>query len=107
MWLAYLRFDFGNDTRIALVRCYNGEETELVVSTAKRTFGEALTEYATFYSGRTIHPKAVPNSSESLIGSTASFMQACGYSFVGDKWQQRGTATQSPGSGRDLSRLTV
>lgn len=94
MWLAYLRFDAGQEVRVALVRCENRDETEEVLRLAKG-FGTALTEYATFYSGRTIKPMHVPNFAEELIFTHASFVAACG---------REGARPQSPpGSPRQSS----
>lgn len=95
MWLSYLRFETGRDTRIALVQCSNKAETEEVLRVAKGLFGGALTEYATFYSGRTIRPMQVPNFAEDLIFSYASFLQACGVA-PGRTWQQNDPHPQHP-----------
>lgn len=95
MWLAYLRFDTARETRIAFVRCGNKGETDEALRVAKTVFGPALTEYATFYSGRTIHPKQVPNFPEDLIFSYEAFLRACGVT-PGQPGQEGGTRPQHP-----------
>jgi hypothetical protein len=95
MWLAYLRFDTARETRIALVRCDNKAETDEALRVAKGLFGPALTEYATFYAGRTIHPKQVPNFAEELIFTHESFLRACGVT-PGQPGPEGGTATRHP-----------
>src|SRR5687767_13872887 len=95
MWLAYIRFDTARQARIAFVRCGNKAETDEVLRVAKGMFGAALTEYATFYSGPTIHPKQVPNFPEDRIFSDEAFLRACGVA-PGQPGQEGGTCPQHP-----------
>jgi hypothetical protein len=78
MWLAYLRFDSRQDTRIAFVECANKAEAEEVKRVARKVFGRGLTEFVGFYSGRKIHAKTVPAFAEELIFSYDRFLKACG-----------------------------
>lgn len=98
LWLAYLRFDTDRDTRIAFVQCSNKAETEEVLQVAKALFGGLLAEYATFYSGRTIRPMQVPNFSEDLIFSYASFLQACRVKPGDSPQEPTSRPAQPPGS---------
>ena len=81
MWMAYFRFDTDKGTRNAFVLTANGAENQEVIGIAKRLFGPALTEYATFYAGRNIYPKEKPNFPERLIFDYRSFLEACGVPF--------------------------
>src|SRR5262249_42094974 len=55
------------------------------IRVAKELFGESFTEYATFYSGRTIRPRQLPNFPEQLIFSLGSFLRACGVPRAGPR----------------------
>ena len=98
MWLAYFRKGTDRDTRIAFIQCSNKAETEEVLQVAKALFGGFLTEYVTFCSGRTIRPMQVPNFSEDLIFSYASFLQACGVKPGESPQEPTSRPAQPPGS---------
>ncbi len=108
MWMAYLRFDTEKGTKNAFVLTANGAENQEILAVAKRLFGPALTEYATFYSGRTIYPKEEPNFPERLIFDYRSFLEACGVPFFCPGQQpEEAVSSQTPsppGSGPFLLR---
>lgn len=78
MWLAYLRFDSPDDTRIALVRCGSKAVYEEVLAVAKTFRDWELTEYAVFQAHDTIHARVVPNFAEELIYEAHEFLRRCG-----------------------------
>ena len=99
-WMLYLRFDTDNETRNALVFCGNKAEVREVLDVAKQLFAGALTEYASFYSGRGIRTMEAPNFPEELIFSSTSFLKACGVKPGQKDWQQQPRPAHPPGSPR-------
>jgi hypothetical protein len=99
MWMAYFRFDTDKGTRNAFVLTANNAENQEVIGIAKRLFGKALTEYATFYSGRNIYPREEPNFPERLIFDYRSFLEACGVPFYWPGQQPENAGTSPPSSG--------
>ncbi|MBI1878074.1 MAG: hypothetical protein HYR94_07585 [Chloroflexi bacterium] len=64
MWLVYLRFDHGNETKTYHVTAGNKVEAENILALAEKRGLQAaakLVEYAIFYAHATIKPKHVPN----------------------------------------------
>src|SRR5262245_17762302 len=98
MWLAYLRFDTGEDTGIAFVECDNKPAVETVKQVARKVFGRKLTEFVAFYSGRKIYAKIVPQFSEDLIFSGGRFLQACGVTPGQDVQANQPAPQHPPGS---------
>jgi hypothetical protein len=64
MWLIYLRFEDGKETKTYHVTADNKIEAEKILALAEKrglTSTSKLVEYANFYSQRMIKPKHVPN----------------------------------------------